>query len=74
MKTIIATLAFLAAASAATAQTTAPPTTDGKPAPASSGRTRADVIAEVLEARKNGTLIENEADMDVAQTKKHIAR
>jgi len=36
--------------------------------------TREQVIAEYLEARKNGTLIETEADMDVAQTRKHIAR
>ncbi len=35
------------------------------------GLTRAQVQAEFLEARKNGTLIETEADMDVAQTKKH---
>lgn len=70
MKTLIVTLAFLATASAATAQTC----TDGKTAQASTGRTRAEVIAEVIEARKNGTLIENEADMDVAQTKKHIAK
>jgi hypothetical protein len=73
MKTLIATLAFLAA-SAATAQTTTPAKAEEKTAPASTGRTRAEVIAEVLEARKNGTLIENEIDMDVAQTKKHIAK
>lgn len=36
--------------------------------------TRAQVKAEVIEARKNGTLIETEADMDVAQTRKHMAR
>jgi hypothetical protein len=35
------------------------------------GKTRAQVQAEYLEARKNGTLIETEADMDVAQTRKH---
>lgn len=38
------------------------------------GRTRADVIAEVLEARRNGTLIESEADMDVARTRQQSAR
>ncbi|MYM84031.1 DUF4148 domain-containing protein [Duganella sp. FT50W] len=36
------------------------------------GKTRAEVQAEFLEARKNGTLIETEADMDVAQTRKRI--
>src|SRR5438105_3827801 len=38
------------------------------------GLTRAQVQAEFLEARKNGTLIETEADMDVAQTKKHFVK
>lgn len=38
------------------------------------GLTRAQVQAEYLEARKNGTLIETEADMDVAQTRKHYAK
>ena len=36
-----------------------------------STRTRAEVQAEFLEARKNGTLLETEADFDVAQTRKH---
>ncbi|NVM78757.1 hypothetical protein FHW83_004587 [Duganella sp. SG902] len=35
------------------------------------GKTRAEVQAEFLEARKNGTLLETEADFDVAQTRKH---
>jgi len=39
-----------------------------------SGLTRAQVRAEYLEARKNGTLPETEADFDVAQTKKHFAK
>ena len=34
------------------------------------GLTRAQVQAEYFEARKNGTLIETEADFDVAQTRK----
>jgi hypothetical protein len=38
------------------------------------GLTRAQVQAEVIEARKNGTLLETEADFDVAQTKKHFAK
>ncbi|MFS2138328.1 DUF4148 domain-containing protein [Duganella sp. Dugasp56] len=38
------------------------------------GLTRAQVQAEFLEARKNGTLLETEADFDVAQTKKHVAK
>jgi hypothetical protein len=36
--------------------------------------TRAEVQAQVIAARKNGTLIETEADMDVAQTRKHTAQ
>lgn len=38
------------------------------------GKTRAEVQAEVIEARKNGTLLETEADFDVAQTRKHIVK
>jgi len=38
------------------------------------GKTRAEVQAEFLEARKNGTLLETEADFDVAQTRKHTAK
>ncbi|MFS2007276.1 DUF4148 domain-containing protein [Duganella sp. CT11-25] len=38
------------------------------------GLTRAQVQAEVIEARKNGTLLETEADFDVAQTKKHFVK
>jgi hypothetical protein len=37
------------------------------------GLTRAQVQAEFLEARKNGTLLQTEADFDVAQTRKHVA-
>ena len=36
------------------------------------GKTRAEVQAEFLEARKNGTLLETEADFDVAQTRKPV--
>jgi hypothetical protein len=42
--------------------------------PAATGLTRAQVIAELLEARKNGTIPETEADFDVAQTRKHYAK
>lgn len=42
--------------------------------PAARALTRAEVRAQAIEARRSGTLIENEADMDVAQTKKHYAR
>jgi hypothetical protein len=38
------------------------------------GLTRAEVQAQVIEARKNGTLLETEADFDVAQTRKHFAK
>lgn len=77
IKTAIAVLAL--AAGAASAQTAAPaptsaPAPDTKQSQPNTGRTRAEVIAEVIEARKNGTLIESEADMDVAQTRKHIAK
>lgn len=73
MKNLIAALALIATAAAASAQTAAP-AADTKQPQANTGRTRAEVIAEVIEARKNGTLIETEADMDVAQTRKHIAK
>jgi hypothetical protein len=69
-----------AAATATTATTTAAQTAVANGALASTtkaqpaGLTRAQVQAEFLEARKNGTLIENEADMDVAQTKKHYTK
>ncbi|MYM91827.1 DUF4148 domain-containing protein, partial [Rugamonas sp. FT82W] len=61
------TAAGSAAAQTAVANGALATTTKAQPA----GLTRAQVQAEFLEARKNGTLIENEADMDVAQTKKH---
>jgi len=38
------------------------------------GLTRAQVQAEFLEARKNGTLLQTEADFDVAQTRKHVVQ
>lgn len=86
---LVATLAFAAAAQAEPAKqaaansapaatvTTAAATTTAAAAVVSAQprqRTRAEVIAEVVEARRNGTLIETEADLDVAQTRKQIAR
>ncbi|MQA37938.1 DUF4148 domain-containing protein [Rugamonas aquatica] len=65
-----ATAATTSAAQTAVANGALASTTKAQPA----GLTRAQVQAEFLEARKNGTLIENEADMDVAQTKKHYAK
>ncbi len=40
----------------------------------STGLTRAEVIAQTLDARKKGLIPETEADFDVAQTKKHAAK
>ena len=77
MKTLITALALTlsAAAGIASAQSSAPaPDTKQGQAQSNPGRTRAEVIAEVIEARKNGTLIETEADMDVAQTRKQTAK
>jgi hypothetical protein len=63
---------------AAAATTVAAATTTSiaitQPAPKQHGLTRAEVKAQVIEARKNGTLIETEADMDVAQTRKHYVQ
>lgn len=83
---IIATIA-LAAASAAFAADTTTTTAAASAAAASAapaaaaiavtvkpqGVTREQVMAEYYEARKNGTLIQNETDMDVAQTRKQFA-
>lgn len=38
------------------------------------GLTRAQVIAQTIEARKQGLIPETEADFDVAQTKRQIAK
>ncbi|TWI65230.1 uncharacterized protein DUF4148 [Pseudoduganella lurida] len=42
--------------------------------PAAHQLTRAEVQAQVIEARRNGTLIETEADMDIAQTRNQRSR
>jgi hypothetical protein len=79
---IIATIT-LAAASAAFAADTSTTTAAASAAPAAAaiavtvkpqGVTREQVMAEFYEARKNGTLIQNETDMDVAQTRKQFAK
>lgn len=77
--TAVATAAFAIAATATTvtnafAQTGPSVPVTEKKAEKPAGKTRAEVQAEYLEARKNGTLIETEADMDVAQTRKHIVK
>lgn len=63
-----------AAAAAAAAQSTQAAAAAAAVRPAATGLTRAQVIAELLEARKNGTIPETEADFDVAQTRKHHAK
>ena len=60
-----------AAAQNATAATAVVAATSNTQQPA--GLTRAQVQAEFIEARKNGTLLQTEADFDVAQTRKHVA-
>jgi hypothetical protein len=46
----------------------------GTKAEKSTGLTRAEVIAQTLDARKKGLIPETEADFDVAQTTKHVAK
>ena len=79
---IIATIT-LSAASAAFAADNSASTAAASAAPAAAaiavtvkpqGVTREQVMAEFYEARKNGTLIQNEVDMDVAQTRKQFAK
>lgn len=62
------------AASASTATATSATSVIVTQQAAKKGLTRAEVQAQVIAARKNGTLIETEADMDVAQTRKHYAQ
>ena len=83
-KHLLGALATAAFAIAATATTVTNAFAEDAPAPAPSaktakaeapaGKTRAEVQAEFLEARKNGTLMETEADFDVAQTRKHVVK
>jgi len=84
----VATVAFTVAATAMTV-TTAFAAEPAQAAPANatataavtstvankdSGLTRAQVIAQTIEARKKGLIPETEADFDVAQTKKQFAK
>ncbi|MYM74096.1 DUF4148 domain-containing protein [Duganella sp. FT109W] len=81
----VATVAFAIAATATTvtnafAEAPAAPAAPAAPVTktvkveAPAGKTRAEVQAEYLEARKNGTLLETEADFDVAQTRKQVVK
>jgi hypothetical protein len=73
--TAAATVAFAIAATATTVTNAFAADNKAEVAAAQpQGKTRAEVQAEFLEARKNGTLIETEADMDVAQTRKHVVK
>lgn len=80
---IIATITLAAASAAFAADTATSTAAAASAAPAAAaiavtvkpqGLTREQVMAEFYEARKNGTLIQNEADMDVAQTRKQFAK
>lgn len=79
-----ATVAFAIAAAATTvtnafaqdatsAANTAVAANNNTAAPAA-GLTRAQVRAQAIAARKNGTLPETEADFDVAQTRRHVVK
>ncbi|WP_199271819.1 DUF4148 domain-containing protein [Pseudoduganella flava] len=63
-----------AATATATTAVTATQAPQAAPVAQSRGLTREQVQAQVIEARRNGTLIETEADMDVARTKQQVAR
>ncbi|WP_256079981.1 DUF4148 domain-containing protein [Massilia sp. YIM B04103] len=67
--------AAFAADSSAAATSSAPlAAAASQSAPSQQGLSREQVKAEFLEARRNGKLIETEADQDVAQTTKHYAK
>ena len=81
---LIATITLSAASAAFAADNSnATTTTAASAAPAAAavaatqkaqGLTREQVMAEFYEARKNGTLIQTEADLDVAQTRQQTAK
>jgi hypothetical protein len=81
---LIATITLSAAGAAFAADNSnATSTTAASAAPAAAavaatqkakGLTREQVMAEFYEARKNGTLIQSEADLDVAQTRQQAAK
>ncbi|NYE62257.1 hypothetical protein FHW58_003472 [Duganella sp. 1224] len=78
----VATAVFAIAATATTVTNAFAAEAAGASAPAAksvkvaapAGKTRAEVQAEYLAARKNGTLLQTEADFDVAQTRKHVVQ
>lgn len=77
--TVSSAFAQSAAPAAKPAPTAAPATVAAAALPATVSAqpaqlTREQVQAAYLEARKNGTLIETEVDLDVAQTRKHFAK
>jgi len=81
---IIATLTLSAASAAFAAEDASANTAAASSAPVAAtavaatqqakGLTREQVMAEFYAARKNGTLIQTEADLDVAQTQKQTAK
>ncbi|WP_395406695.1 DUF4148 domain-containing protein [Pseudoduganella sp. UC29_106] len=81
---LIATITLSAASAAFAADNSnATTTTAASAAPAAAAvaatqkapaLTREQVMAEFYEARKNGTLIQTEADLDVAQTRQQTAK
>jgi hypothetical protein len=73
MKTAYFLIAGLALATAGAVFAADAAPADGQ-APAPHQLTRAEVQAQVIEARRNGTLIETEADMDIAQTRNQRPR
>ncbi|UMR33198.1 DUF4148 domain-containing protein [Massilia sp. MB5] len=70
----VLTLAATGAAFAADSSSAPVAAAASQAAPAQQGLSRDQVKAEFLEARRNGKLIETEADQDVAQTTKHYAK
>lgn len=64
----------VATSTGAAAQATAGAVVANAKVEQSQGLTRAQVIAQTLDARKKGLIPETEADFDVAQTKKHFAK
>lgn len=64
----------IATSSGAAAATVSGAALAGTQTEKSTGLTRAEVIAQTLDARKKGLIPETEADFDVAQTKKHIVK
>lgn len=68
------TSAAATSAAATSAAQTATATAAVSATQTGSGLTREQVKAQFLEARKNGQLLQTEADFDVAQTRKQVAK